>query len=99
MLHFTCDLCGQPLNDQRYVVQLEVFPAFDPDEITEADLDADHLQEVADILRDEELLGSASEQDEDTKEFRYDLCPKCHARFIKDPLASSRTRRMKFSEN
>ena len=39
MLHFTCDLCGQQLGDRRYVVRLEIFPAFDPEEIDEDDLD------------------------------------------------------------
>ena len=35
MLHFSCDLCGRPLSDRRYVVKLEVFAAFDPDEVVE----------------------------------------------------------------
>ncbi|MFO0918341.1 MAG: hypothetical protein U0872_08510 [Planctomycetaceae bacterium] len=43
----SCDLCGIPLDDQRFVVQLEAYPAFDPDQLEAVDLDADHLQQVA----------------------------------------------------
>ena len=44
MLHFTCDLCGLQLGDRRFVAKLEVYPAFDPEELDEDDLDVDHLQ-------------------------------------------------------
>ena len=44
MLHHTCDLCGQRIDDGRFIIRLEVFPAFDPEEITEADLDQDNLE-------------------------------------------------------
>ena len=102
MLHFSCDLCGQPLDDRRYVVRLEVFPAFDPEDITEADLQGDHLQEVADDLNLMALMGAqASAQIEDcsSKEFRFDLCTRCHAKYLKDPLGRDALRRLNFSEN
>lgn len=98
MLHFSCDLCGQPLDDRRYVVRLEIFPAFDADEITEADLDADHLQEVAEEIHESELTGTDPEE-AITKSFRFDLCPRCHARYEKDPLGREALRRMNFSKN
>src|SRR6478672_9251164 len=53
MLHFTCDLCGKemlPGDDRRYVVKMEVYAAHDPAEITEADLDEDHMEEVSQQL-------------------------------------------------
>ena len=98
MLHFSCDLCGQPLDDRRYVVRLEVFPAFDPEDITEADLSGDHLQEVADELREMELTGAPLE-DCNSKAFRFDLCTRCHTRYLKDPLGREALRRLNFSEN
>ena len=98
MLHFSCDLCGQALNDRRYVVKLEVFPAFDPEAVTEEDLDVDHLEEVAHVL--DELDGEAAElEDGNAKAFRFDLCPACHAKFAKDPLGREALRRLNFSEN
>src|SRR5262245_57019933 len=98
MLHFSCDLCGQPLDDRRYVVRLEVFPAFDAVELTEADLDVDHLQEVAQEIHEMEVHGVELDDDE-TKSFRYDLCPGCHARYVRDPLSRDAIRRLNFSEN
>src|ERR1700737_2930472 len=55
MLHITCDLCGKdivPGDDHRYVVKIEVFAAHDPAEITEADLDDDHMEAVSQLLRE-----------------------------------------------
>ena len=99
MLHFSCDLCSQELDERRYVVKLELFPAFDPDAITEADLDADHLKEVAELISEIESTGGMGESDSDSKSFRFDLCPRCYAKFKKDPLGRDALRRMNFSEN
>ena len=99
MLHFTCDLCGQQLGDRRFVVKLEVYPAFNPDELTEADLDDDHLQEVAQMIQELETTGKSPVDDCSSKEFRFDLCPHCHRRFVKDPLGRDAVRRFNFSEN
>ena len=98
MLHFSCDLCGQPLEDRRYVVRLEIFPAFDPADLSEADLDVDHLQEVAEEIHEMELTGAELE-DCNSKSFRFDLCPRCHAKYTKDPLGREALRRLNFSEN
>jgi hypothetical protein len=72
--HFSCDLCGQSLSDRRYVVKVEVFAAFDPEEIDEEDLDADHLQEISDIIQEMEAKGAAPLDDCGAKHFRFDLC-------------------------
>ena len=98
MLHFSCDLCGQPLDDRRYVVRTEVFPAFDPEDISESDLESDHLQEVAEEIHEMELTGAELE-DVGSKSFRFDLCSRCHARYLKDPLGREALRRLNFSEN
>ena len=98
MLHFSCDLCGQPLDDLRFVVRMEIFPAFDPEDISEEDLAGDHLQEVAQELEEMELTG-AELPDCSSKTFRFDLCPRCHARYSKDPLGREALRRLNFSEN
>jgi len=95
MLHFSCDLCGHQLDDRRYVVKLEVFPAFDPDELTEEELDSDHLAEVAEVIQEMEATGNMELEDHSTK----DLCPRCHQRFLKDPLGRDAMRRLNFSEN
>ncbi|MCY2967639.1 MAG: hypothetical protein NT069_29090 [Planctomycetota bacterium] len=98
MLHFSCDSCGQPLDDQRFVVRLEVFPAFEPAEVSEADLDVDHLQEIAAELTELEFSGDELEELH-SQTFRYDLCPRCHSQYVKDPLRRDALRRLNFSEN
>jgi hypothetical protein len=99
MLHFTCDHCGQHLNDDRYVAKIEVFAAFDPSEISEQDLDADHLQDIASLIEDMELDGQAELEESATKQFRFDLCPECRKKFVNDPLGLETMRRLNFSEN
>ena len=98
MLHFSCDLCGQPLKDDRFVARVEVYPAFDPDELGEDDLDADHMQQVADLIQ--QMQDGAGHMDDcASRQFRFDLCHDCHAKFLKDPLGRDNARRLNFSEN
>ncbi|HJZ92989.1 MAG TPA: hypothetical protein VKE40_19090 [Gemmataceae bacterium] len=99
MLHFSCDLCGKDLTDNtdgRYVVQMEVFPAHDPAELTDEDLGDDHLEEVGQLLRE------AEEDDLEPApaytKLRYDLCPACHKKFLADPL-NREAQKFDFSEN
>ena len=106
MVHFTCDLCGKDLThagDPRYVVKIAAYAGFDPNQITEDDLDDDHMEQVADLLRrEEEEGGNGHPTDLDApayKGFRYDLCPSCHSRFLKDPLNRSAMRVLNYSEN
>jgi hypothetical protein len=100
MLHFSCDLCGRRLDEgRRYVAKVEVYPAFDPDEIEEADLDADNLQELAETIEAIENGESRPPEDAGTHEFRFDLCLTCHKRYLKDPLGRDALRRLNFSEN
>lgn len=103
MLHVTCDFCGKELcpgQDPRYVVKMEVFAAHDPAKITEADLDEDHMEAVSELLR--EMEDNCEEPDlcePACKHFRYDLCPECHKRFLKDPLGKDGAQKFDFSKN
>jgi hypothetical protein len=101
MMHFSCDLCGKELrsgDDQRYVVKIEAFAAHDPAEITESDLDEDHMEAVSQLLRDADDGLAENEVVAAQKGFRFDLCPECHKKFIRDPL-SKEALKFDFSEN
>ncbi len=103
MLHITCDLCGReilPGVHHRYVVKMEVFAAHDPAEITEADLDDDHMEAVAQLIREEEdnLIDPEAVAPR-YKNLRYDLCPHCHQKFLSDPLGRDAAQKFDFSEN
>jgi hypothetical protein len=99
MLHFTCDLCGRSIDQERYITRIEVAPAFDPDQVTEEDLDADHLEEIAESLAELESTGDFELEDFGPKKFRFDLCPHCWKRYLKDPLGRDSLRRLNFSQN
>ena len=99
MLHFSCDLCGRQLGEGRFVVRMEVFPSFDPDEFDEADLEADHLQEISEELNEMELTGNSQLEDCSPRGFRFDLCHECRRKFLKDPLGRDTLHRLNFSEN
>lgn len=101
MLHVTCDLCGKELrpgDDQRYVVKVELFAAHDPAEITEEDLDEDHMEAVSQLLREMEENG-LEDIDESQQNFRYDLCASCRTKFARDPLGREVAQKFDFSEN
>jgi hypothetical protein len=103
MTHVTCDCCGKELRpgeDFRYVIKIEAYAAHDPAEITDADLEDDHLEAIGEILRamedhphDEIPLAAP------TRNFRYDLCSHCHQKFVRDPLGRGQLEKVDFSKN
>ena len=101
MRHFSCDLCGKDMtqaNAPRYTVKMEAFAATDPAELTEDDLDGDHVEEMARMLTeladgDEPPLPPAA------KTMQYDLCPACYRKFVADPLGRESANNFDFSEN
>jgi hypothetical protein len=104
MVHFTCDLCGRDMTasgDPRYVVKIEAYAGFDPNEITERDLDDDPMEAVSEILQRDESASSSSDDLTPPvhKGFRFDLCPACHSKFVKDPLGKEFLRSFDFSKN
>ncbi len=99
MIHYSCDICGLRLKDQRFIARIEVYPSFDPDEITQDDLDRDNLDEVAGIINNMDMTGDLDLDQDAPKSFRYDLCESCQQQFVKDPLARHRPRRLRMSDN
>lgn len=102
MVHFTCDLCGKDLTasgDPRYVVKIEAYAGFDPTEITGEDLDDDPMEAVSQLLQRDEGLTPQELEAQVRKGFRFDLCPTCHGKFVKDPLGREYHRSFDFSEN
>ena len=100
MLHVTCDQCGKQLRagEDHYVVKIEAFAAHDPAEITEADLEEDHMEAVSELLREMEE-GEEAAVAPARRHFRYDLCPACHQRYLRDPLSREPAQKFDFSEN
>jgi len=99
MMQFSCDLCGRVISRERYEAKLTVSAAFDPEELTAADLDSDHLEAIAADLDALEDTGEFELEETGPKEFRFDLCPACARRYVQDPLSREAKRRLKFSKN
>jgi hypothetical protein len=101
MLHITCDHCAKQIRSgqDHYVVKIEVFAAHDPAEITEADLEEDHMEAVSQLLREMEEADDAGALEGTSQHLRYDLCPNCRRRFLRDPLSKDLIQKFEFSEN
>lgn len=102
MLHFSCDVCGKDLPDgaARHVVKMEAFAATDPARLTDDDLNADHVDEMARLLSElEDGERDEPELPPSAQKFRFDLCPVCYRKFLKDPLGREAAARFDFSEN
>src|SRR5215813_10881001 len=103
MMHFTCDQCGSKLltaHDLRYVVKIEVYAAPDPPKMTDADLDEDHLEAVSQLLHDaDDNLVDPDLAAPAYKQFRFDFCPECQKKFVRDPLGKEAAQKFDFSEN
>ena len=81
------------------MVKIEAFPGFDPTEIKEDDLDDDPMEAVAQLLQRDEGLLAEDPAAPLHKGFRFDLCPSCHHKFLKDPLGKDAIRSFDFSQN
>ncbi len=102
MLHYSCDLCKRPLdsaNELRYVVKLEVYAAFDPLQVDDAEDDRDNLQELHEILERMDDAADEAIGDDVYQQLRYDLCPECRKKFVQNPLGRKPVEKHDFSRN
>jgi hypothetical protein len=103
MLRYSCDLCGRDLCpgvDTRFVVKIEVYPATDPVELTDSDLTSDALENLSDLLKAEGPGADiAAEIPPARSSHRFDLCPLCHARYVRNPLKRENEKTFQFSKN
>jgi hypothetical protein len=101
MIHYSCDCCKRPLDpeDLRYVVKMEVYAAFDPCAMDEAEDDRDHLQEIQEILQRSEDANDPQIGNDVYEQLRFDLCTECRKKFIKNPLGRELSKQFDFSKN
>ena len=102
MIHYSCDCCKRlidPQDDLRYVVKMEVYAALDPVDMDQVDDDRDSLQEMQDILQRMEDAESDQIGDEVYQQLRFDLCPECRKKFMKNPLGREVSKQFDFSNN
>ena len=78
---------------------MEAFAANDPSELTDDDLEADHVEEMARMLCEMEDSDEEPEFLPVCKKLRYDLCAGCFRKFVADPLGRESAAKFDFSEN
>jgi hypothetical protein len=99
MIHYSCDLCKRELDPSEglhYVVKLEVMAAADPQDDGALDEDRDYLRELHEMLEGS-ADGAAPLGDQAHQQLRFDLCPACCKKFLKNPLG--REVQFEFSKN
>jgi hypothetical protein len=101
MVHYTCDGCKRTLdaqNDLRYVMKIEVYAAVDPLDLDDQE-DRDNLDDLHDMLEGVDDARADELDDAVYQQHRFDLCPECRKRFMKNPLGRKSTEMFDFSEN
>ena len=89
MMDLTCDRCGKTLlldEDVRYIVNIQVFAAYDPMELTAEDLARDHRAELEALVEKLKRMDPEKVQDSVYRDFTFHLCPACQEAYLKDPL-------------
>jgi hypothetical protein len=99
MKHYTCDLCGRPISDERYTARIEIAAAFDPEKLPAIKTDDDHLDQIADEIEALDDTGQFSLPETGPKLFEFDLCPSCQRRISCDPLNRTARKQLNFSPN
>jgi len=74
-------------------------PASTPPRSRRMTLTRDPMEAVSQILQRDEGLSSEELSTSLRKGFRFDLCPCCHDKFLKDPLGKEFLRSFDFSKN
>jgi len=108
MRHYSCDCCRRPIDTQidvHHVLKIEVFPAVDDIadhgccEAGGSQEDADHLEEMQDMLESLDDSDLASGLGDGARSMRFDLCDACRQRFVKNPLGVKSGKQLDFSNN
>jgi hypothetical protein len=98
MLHFSCDVCGESLSVERYLVTVEAVPVTSVVNAASSDLDLDPLDDVLEQISPAGANGHATGCGLPVKR-QFDLCRRCAQRFLNDPLGKDRSPTLRFSPN
>lgn len=88
MVLISCDLCGKeilPELSQYYTLRMEV-SVKGQTELTEDDLSSDNLEAVSKLLQALEDDSPGCYEAPARQVMKFDLCPVCRNKFVKDPL-------------
>jgi hypothetical protein len=81
----SCDRCGKSLlvdEEVRYLARVEIVAAWDPPEMTRADLERDFDAEIRRLVRAMEKGDAKAMEEEVAAVRRFDLCPPCRRALV-----------------
>lgn len=88
------------MNEHRYVAKIEVSATFNPDEVSNPNLDLDHLEQIAAALDEMESTADFHISETGPHKIQLDLCSYCVHQFVNAPLGQKRKNpRLDFSQN
>lgn len=96
MIRYRCDLCGLDLardGSNHFIVKIEAYAAAGQLEFSEADTRIDSKSEIKRTLAELETKSPDDIEDSVYRSFRYDLCPKCHRKYLASPLSGQQPER------
>ena len=102
MIHYSCDRCKQAINpgeEMRYVVRIEVRAAMDFTDLFDEEDDRDYLMEAHEALERAEDAISDMVAEDVYQNRRFDLCPDCYRKFMRNPVGVDVPVEFNFSEN
>lgn len=102
MIHYSCDRCNQKIASQdefRYVVRMEVRAALDLGTGLDNEADRDPLMELHEILESAEDAESDLVDEDVYQQLRYDLCPECYRKLMRNPVGREQSVEFNFSKN
>ena len=85
----TCDMCGNELlidDDSRYIVDIQVYAAYDPLEISMSDLKQDFRKAIRELIDKLKTKDPKEVQNNVYRALTFDLCPGCQRKYIKNPV-------------
>ena len=83
-----CDGCGReiPPGALRYQVVIEAKAAYDDLRVGLTELIRDHRAEILELIERLRHRDPREIEEQVYKRFELDLCPPCHANYLRDPL-------------
>ena len=97
MIHYSCDLCGEPIRqeDHRFEVKIEVRMASE-EPMGPCDLMDGELGDLFDFVDEIDSVEFGADA---YRVLRFDLCHRCHAAYMSDPLFRQRRLGLRHFEN
>lgn len=83
-----CARCGKPMHvgrDTYYVTKVEVFAAYDPEEIGEETLARDLRKEIATLCEKLKNVSQEAAEASVYKRVSFFLCPRCQKDYLANP--------------